>query len=60
MAPEAKKWSQIDILKMLMLASDVEALIPDNAVNSLGIFALRRRHCLFSAMLILILQVRTE
>lgn len=60
MAPEAKKWSQIDILKMLMIASDVEALIPDNVVNSLGIFTLRRRHCLFSAMLILILQVRTE
>lgn len=49
-----------DILKKLMIAYDVEALIPDNVVNSLGIFTLRRGHCLFSAMLILILQVRTE
>lgn len=49
-----------DILKMLMIVYDVEALIPDNVVNRLGIFTLRRGHYLFSAMLIVILQVRTE
>lgn len=36
-----------DILKMLMVAYDVEALIPDNIVNSLGIFTLRRGHACF-------------
>jgi hypothetical protein len=44
-----------NITIIVMIAYAVELFIPDNAVSSLRIFTLKKRHCLFSSILIVIL-----